>query len=125
MPEFNNAWTYVLAHEDVVLTREFVHQLAKKMKGLNLSRQKSANWLDQRLFHDLDAPVHLPGGEPRVIHLNIIEEAFGGTDEYRWLTDVKRFASDYPERAPNKRNLLRLQLLDLAFKVADNPTILP
>jgi len=121
MPKEDYNWTYVLTAKRIVLTREFTHELAKKMRDLNLSRQKSIDWLDQKLFHELDAPVHLIGGKEFHVYPGIYEDAYGESFEYRWNTDIKRHADCLPQRAPNKSLLLRLWLWDLAFKVADDP----
>ncbi len=124
MEENQYAWVYTLAPDYVVLTREFLLELAKKLKELDRSRQGTIDWLDRRLFHDLDRRVYLHGGEQLVIHRDIIDEAYGWSDEYRWNTDVKRLASEHPQRAPNRSLLLRLNLWDLAFKIGGDPIVL-
>lgn len=120
-PDDNDARVFILAPQTQVLTREFLRELARKMEALKLSRLKSIDWLDRRLFHDLKTPVEHSDGRPFNVHRDIIEEAYGWSDEYRWNTDIKRHAKVMPKRAPNKSLLLRLYLWDIAFKVAGDP----
>lgn len=121
MKSQKNSRGYILAAEKIIRTRQRYQALGKSMSNLGLSRQKSIDWLDQKLFHELDRPVFHAHGEEFHIYPGIYEDAYFGSFDYRWNSDVKVFADLMPQRAPNKNLLLRLWLWDLAFKVDGNP----
>lgn len=124
MLDNNHFREIVLECESLILTREFVHELAKKIEAQKLSRQKSIGWLDEKLFHELKLRVFHANGAEFHVYPGIYEDAYFGSMDYRWNTDIKAFADRMPQRAPNKKLLLRLWLWDLAFKIDGNPIVL-
>ena len=119
--EIRDDLVYLIMPSEILLTAVYTQLLAQKIKALGLSRQGLIDWLDQKIFHELDAPVYLHRGEKFIIYPGIYEDAFFGSMDYRWGTDIKFFSDRMPQRAPNKRLELRYQLFDLAFKVNGNP----
>ncbi|MEO1149677.1 MAG: hypothetical protein AAFW83_01690 [Pseudomonadota bacterium] len=121
MPDHKKAFVYVIAPVSRIRTKELMYQTALKINALKRSRLGTTDWLHVRLFEELDVPVYKPYGVHVDIHRDIIDEAYGWTDEFRWNSDVKKFVEKYPQRKPNWHLMPRLELWDLAFKIMNDP----
>ncbi len=105
---------------ETVLTEEFYHCLACKIKGLGRSRLRSAAWLNEQLSAYKGRVEDASGAEIRT-HPDIVETAYGKDISFSWNSEVKRFADTYPKQSPQARIALRLMLWDAAFKIAGDP----
>ncbi|MEL6692375.1 MAG: hypothetical protein AAFQ12_04995 [Pseudomonadota bacterium] len=119
--ELRDDFVYLITPSDILLTPGYTQLLAQKIRALGCSRQGLIDWLDQKLFHELDAPIYLHTGEEFIVYPGIYEDAFFGSMDYRWGTDIKAYSDRMPLRAPNKCLELRYQLFDLAFKIDGDP----
>jgi hypothetical protein len=114
--------TVQVADDDVLLTKEYVHELAKRLVELRRSRQGTANWLTDILFRE-DTFVLDADGNPMDLHDEIVEQAYGRDGSFSWNSAVKRFAQRLPKKKPKPSVLPRLRLFDAAFKLIGQPII--
>lgn len=99
-----------------LLTREFVHQNAKKMVVLNKSPLEMMEFLQRRTVNSVRPLLDSSGVDLRV-RAEINNFGYGIDLSYRWNQRVQRFATEYPKRDPKCGLALRLMYWDACWKV--------
>ncbi|WP_300532427.1 hypothetical protein [Maricaulis sp.] len=114
-----------LADDEVFLSAEFLNQLAQHVVTLNMSRRKMAEWIAEHL-NALDGAYDVFDGNGRWMdfHDEILSEAFGDDESFKYLSDVLRYAERPATRKPSDFMLLRFQLLAIAFLREGDPITL-
>ncbi len=83
----------------------------------DLSRREIPNWL-AHVIYEYDGRILWPVGRVFEIEDETIDLAFGDDGSFRWLSAFLTFASEPPKQKPQKRVIMRLRLIDVAFRIA-------
>lgn len=114
-----------LAVDEVFLSKEFVTELGLQLielKKVTLKgRRFVPNFQTDEFWKREGLKVVDGKGKEVVLHPEIITEAFGEDESFRYLSDLAHRAYVPMRRRPNKKMLLRYQLLSLAFYLAGTP----
>lgn len=89
---------------------------AALQKQLALSRREIPNWLADTIY-GYHGKIEWPNGQEFNISDTAIDDAFNNDGSFRWLSDFVRMAETPPKQAPQYRVVVRLRLIDLAFKI--------
>ncbi|HEY9579660.1 MAG TPA: hypothetical protein VIR65_07310 [Rhizorhapis sp.] len=108
--------------DKVLLSRDFLHRLGRRVGELELSRMKSTDWLATVLY-GWDGVILDADGNPFEIDDEMIDFSYGRDASGSWNTEVKKFGQRMPSRRPRKSLKLRLQLWDAAFKIVGKPVM--
>jgi hypothetical protein len=109
-----------VASDAILLTKEYVHRLAKKLKGMRISRQRTTDWL-LAIIYAWEGRILDGNGNNLAVPEDVIDRLYGNDLSCSWNSAVKRFAQNPPKRKPKRTLLLRLQFFDAAFKISGQP----
>lgn len=114
-----------LAADEVFLSAAFLNQLTIHLVRRPMSRRQRAEWISNHL-NALDGKYDVFDGNGQWMdfHDEIVSEAFGHDESFKYLSDVLRYAKNAATRRPSRSMLLRFQLLAIAFLREGNPIIL-
>jgi hypothetical protein len=114
-----------LAADEIFLSAEFLNQLAQHLVRRPMSRRQRAEWISNHL-NSLDGEFDVFDGDGQWMdfHDEIVSEAFGNDESFKYLSDVLRYARTPARRAPSAFMLLRFQLLAIAFLREGDPIVL-
>ncbi len=110
--------TIIVASDAELSRRSHFQRLAIATRALDLSRRQIPNWIADVVF-GFEGLVLWPDGKPFEVDDEDIDAAFNDDGSFRWLSDFLAFAEREPAQAPQSRILLRLRLIDLAFRICD------
>src|SRR3546814_3940365 len=108
--------------DKVLLSRDCLQCLGRRVGELELSRMKSTDWL-ATVLDEWDGVILNAGGNPFEIDDEMIDFSYGRDASGSWNTEVKKFGQRMPSRRPRKSLKLRLQLWDAAFKIVGKPVM--
>lgn len=106
----------VVACDHALSQKSYVRRLAMALKALGLSRRAVLDWMADAIFLHHEGSIVGPDGQTFDVSDTDIDDLFG-TDG-RWLSEFIKLADTGLKQQPQKRILMRLRLLDLAFKIA-------
>src|SRR3546814_8929107 len=87
--------------DKVLLSRDFLHRLGRRVGELELSRMKSTDWLATVLY-GRDGVILDADGNPFEIDAEMIDFSYGRDASGSWNTEVKKFGQSMPSRRPRK-----------------------
>jgi len=102
-------------------SRAYFRRLAIATSNLGLSRREIPNWMADVIF-EFKGVIRSHDGQTLNITDTAIDDAFRNDGSFRWLSDFMGFAERPLRQSPQMRIIVRLQLLDIAFKI-DKPEI--
>jgi len=102
-------------------SRAYVRRLAIATRNLGLSRREIPNWMADVIF-EFEGVIRSHDRQVLTITDTAIDDAFGNDGSFRWLSDFMAFAEKPLRQNPQMRVIVRLQLLDITFKI-DKPEI--
>lgn len=120
------AMSVKLADAATLLSFEYKHVLAKRLVAEKVSRMGGFIFLMEMIlnFTESGGEILNEHGAAIYVHPDIVEEAYDYELSFSWTTDIRVFAGRMPRRASPGKHLLRLQLWDAAYKIADRPIVI-
>lgn len=127
---YQTAWTkwddnIQLALDEVILSKELVTAAAFHLideKNINRrSRRKIPDWIIELLEKLEGRKVFSGDGKELDLHETVVSVAFNNNETYRYLSDFLKYAYAPMRRKPNKKLLLRYQLIVLAAFLDGKP----
>jgi hypothetical protein len=111
-----------VTHDSKLLMPIYIHELAKRLVALNLSRLETTLWLGSVLYA-YEGNVFDGTGRHIPIWRDVVEEVYGDDLACSWNSAVKVFATRLPKRKAKNtvRMRRRLQLFDAAFRILGQP----
>lgn len=103
---------------EILLTKRSYQTLAKLVREKNFSRKEWAYWITDMMYNDQYAMLDHTGNficDPD--DEDSLEAAFGNFYNFAWVQRLARFADKPPKRTPKKPMLIRLQILEVCFKL--------
>ena len=110
-----------MARPAALRSRSYFRRLAIATRNLGLSRREIPNWMANTIFR-FEGVIRSHDGQALNITDTAIDDAFRNDGSFRWLSDFMGFAERPLRQSPQMRVVVRLQLLDIAFKI-DKPEI--
>ena len=114
--------------DEKLLSAQYKHFLAKRLAKKTfdrkpLSRQTTTTWVAKKIqgFCEKGGKVYDGEGEEIIMTPTIFDDAYFNDASHSWNSAVRRFARKMPKRNSSDRILLRLQLLDAAFRIEGKP----
>lgn len=105
--------------KEVIMTIKFYTELGCKVADMTQAERKKPDDLDLRLdwYQKAGGLFFGPDLKPMKVHANSIEETLSDDPRRKWFSDwPNRAKADLIKQAPHEHLLLRLQLIDLAFR---------
>lgn len=114
-----------VADDAMLRSKENVHAVGKAFKAAGKSRFEMPDWLTKTIMHWLEngGIVLDTHGQEIVIDEDAVEAAFDPAQWFSWVTDVQKFADRLPMRRAKKNLIPRLRVIDLAYRIVDQPLI--
>lgn len=107
--------------DSFLLSAYFKHHLAIFLVALSLSRLGTTDWLATTIYDHLlsGGKIYDGDGDEIIIYDEIFDDAYFDDKSHCWNSDVKRFATQPPQRGSAARLILRLQLFDATLRIMD------
>jgi hypothetical protein len=108
-----------------LLSLDAIYGLADRLNELNLPRRQVIEWLTDTLYGWIaDGGIILSGeGEEIDIYPGIVDDAHGDDPSCIWISEQRRRMSSPPKRRLKQGMLLRMQIYDAAFRIANDRSI--
>jgi hypothetical protein len=116
-PANENSRTIIVASEAELCRRSHFQRLSMATRALGISRREIPNWMADVIF-GFRGRIMWPDGKVFEVGDEDIDAAFNDDGSFRWLSDFLHFASVNPKQKPQERVIVRLRLIDLAFRIA-------